>query len=415
MTAFAPHDHGPVYIYNGRANLRELENVNLTGVRLYFNGPYDARDLRDVNLRGATILFNGENVDAAATSEIDHRNIQRTETPAGSARTDQPRRHTDRWRPLDSYRPGRGRTGDKSSLLTELPVPQSTSTSKEDRHTLVEVDAYGKRQVPGITAAGYLQKIPRAAITLTNPTPIEKAYYRDQVNRTDDKQEMFPPTHYLVPEGQMTCPLPKPPAYRNLPRTKIQPYVSVSPPVKYYTSKYHRAPSQKPDLDGENYKNDPARLSPPHFFLPSQEPMLETNNTRKRSNSNTITPSEKRLKGELLRHVRVIGRCKPLGRETLGGHAGNTDMAHETRDKFVRAKSEYARSEAEIRRQREQHGRASTAAVESLMLSGKTLADLYEKQGMGTFKTAVEVEIEADDSAMVKVEEPVDGEVEAAP
>jgi hypothetical protein len=30
--------HGPLYIYNGPADLQELERVNLTGARIFFNG-----------------------------------------------------------------------------------------------------------------------------------------------------------------------------------------------------------------------------------------------------------------------------------------------------------------------------------------------------------------------------------------
>lgn len=52
--------HGPLYIYNGPSNLKELERVNLTGARIFFNGSYDLRDLRKVNFMGATIFMNGQ-------------------------------------------------------------------------------------------------------------------------------------------------------------------------------------------------------------------------------------------------------------------------------------------------------------------------------------------------------------------
>jgi hypothetical protein len=52
--------HGPLYIYNGPANLQELERVNLTGARIFFNGSYSLRDLRNVNFMGTTIFINGQ-------------------------------------------------------------------------------------------------------------------------------------------------------------------------------------------------------------------------------------------------------------------------------------------------------------------------------------------------------------------
>ena len=51
---------GPLYIYNGPANLQELERVNLTGARIFFNGSYSLRDLRNVNFLGATVFMNGQ-------------------------------------------------------------------------------------------------------------------------------------------------------------------------------------------------------------------------------------------------------------------------------------------------------------------------------------------------------------------
>jgi hypothetical protein len=54
------NSHGPLYIYNGPANLQELERVNLTGARIFFNGSYSLRDLRNVNFMGATVFMNGE-------------------------------------------------------------------------------------------------------------------------------------------------------------------------------------------------------------------------------------------------------------------------------------------------------------------------------------------------------------------
>jgi hypothetical protein len=51
--------HGPLYIFNGPANLQELERVNLTGARIFFNGSYSLRDLRNVNFTGARVFMNG--------------------------------------------------------------------------------------------------------------------------------------------------------------------------------------------------------------------------------------------------------------------------------------------------------------------------------------------------------------------
>ena len=53
---------GPLYIYNGPSNLKELECINLNGARIFFNGPYDLRDLRNVNLVGATVFMNGQSM-----------------------------------------------------------------------------------------------------------------------------------------------------------------------------------------------------------------------------------------------------------------------------------------------------------------------------------------------------------------
>jgi hypothetical protein len=54
------HPHGPLYIYNGPANLQELECVNLTDACIFFNGSYSLRDLRNVNFMGATVFINGQ-------------------------------------------------------------------------------------------------------------------------------------------------------------------------------------------------------------------------------------------------------------------------------------------------------------------------------------------------------------------
>ena len=51
--------HGALYIYNGPANLQDLERVNLTGARIFFNGSYSLRDLCNVNFTGATVFVNG--------------------------------------------------------------------------------------------------------------------------------------------------------------------------------------------------------------------------------------------------------------------------------------------------------------------------------------------------------------------
>jgi hypothetical protein len=51
---------GPVYVYNGMANLRELKEVSLDGASLYFNGSFRLEDLRDVELGGANIYLNGQ-------------------------------------------------------------------------------------------------------------------------------------------------------------------------------------------------------------------------------------------------------------------------------------------------------------------------------------------------------------------
>lgn len=49
-----------VYIYNQKANLRELERVNLAGAQLVFNGNHRLRDLSRVDFGGATVFINGQ-------------------------------------------------------------------------------------------------------------------------------------------------------------------------------------------------------------------------------------------------------------------------------------------------------------------------------------------------------------------
>ncbi len=51
---------GPVYIYNGVSNLRELKDVKLNGANLLFNGSFCIEDLRLVDLQGATVFLNGQ-------------------------------------------------------------------------------------------------------------------------------------------------------------------------------------------------------------------------------------------------------------------------------------------------------------------------------------------------------------------
>ena len=46
------------HILSGPANLRELENTNLSGAHLHFNGPFDLRDLVAVDLRNTTLIIN---------------------------------------------------------------------------------------------------------------------------------------------------------------------------------------------------------------------------------------------------------------------------------------------------------------------------------------------------------------------
>jgi hypothetical protein len=51
---------GPVYIYNGVTNLKELKDVTLNGATLFFNGPFRLEDLQGVELQGANVYLNGE-------------------------------------------------------------------------------------------------------------------------------------------------------------------------------------------------------------------------------------------------------------------------------------------------------------------------------------------------------------------
>lgn len=50
---------GPVYIYHGVSNLKELKDLNLFGANLFFNGSFDIKDLQDVDLVGASVFLNG--------------------------------------------------------------------------------------------------------------------------------------------------------------------------------------------------------------------------------------------------------------------------------------------------------------------------------------------------------------------
>lgn len=51
---------GPVYIYNGVSNLRELKEADLNGAKLFFNGKFSIEDLQQVDLVGATVFLNGQ-------------------------------------------------------------------------------------------------------------------------------------------------------------------------------------------------------------------------------------------------------------------------------------------------------------------------------------------------------------------
>jgi hypothetical protein len=73
--------HSPLYIYNGPANLQELERVNLTGAGIFFNGSYSLRDLRNVNFMGATIFINGQQMVISCSHYLD-RSVQRLANPA---------------------------------------------------------------------------------------------------------------------------------------------------------------------------------------------------------------------------------------------------------------------------------------------------------------------------------------------
>lgn len=65
---------GPVYIYNGASNLRELRDVKLSGANLFFNGSFSIEDLQEVDLQGATVFLNGQSHVRISTStaEITH-------------------------------------------------------------------------------------------------------------------------------------------------------------------------------------------------------------------------------------------------------------------------------------------------------------------------------------------------------
>src|ERR1700722_9058407 len=76
--------HGPLYIYNGPANLQELERVNLTGARIFFNGSYSLRDLHNVNFMGATIFINGQQTVISCSHYFD-RQVRRLANPANPA------------------------------------------------------------------------------------------------------------------------------------------------------------------------------------------------------------------------------------------------------------------------------------------------------------------------------------------
>ncbi len=53
-------EQGPVYIYNGVANLSELKDITLNGASLFFNGFFSVDELRHLNLQGANVFFNGK-------------------------------------------------------------------------------------------------------------------------------------------------------------------------------------------------------------------------------------------------------------------------------------------------------------------------------------------------------------------
>jgi hypothetical protein len=51
---------GQVYIYNEESNLRELKEVNLNGVHLFFNDCFRVEDLQEADYPGNTVFLNGE-------------------------------------------------------------------------------------------------------------------------------------------------------------------------------------------------------------------------------------------------------------------------------------------------------------------------------------------------------------------
>ena len=146
-------DHGPLYIYNGPANLQELERVNLTGARIFFNGSYSLRDIRNVNFMGATVFLNGQQTVTSSLHDFDSRLLttstqsplppprSRSRSPFRSlARHTSPqRRHSDYYRPHDDlYRPRGEHPQHKPRYLRggrERKRRRSEDVSKEESST----------------------------------------------------------------------------------------------------------------------------------------------------------------------------------------------------------------------------------------------------------------------------------------
>ena len=141
-------DHGPLYIYNGPANLQELECVNLTGARIFFNGSYSLRDARNVNFMGATVFLNGQQTVTPSIYDFDDKLLMTSTQsplplPRSRSRSRSParytapqRRHSDYYRPYDDlYRPRGGQPQQTLGYLRggcERKRRRSEDASKED-------------------------------------------------------------------------------------------------------------------------------------------------------------------------------------------------------------------------------------------------------------------------------------------
>ena len=102
--------YGPLHIYNGPSNLKELQRVNLTGAVIFFNGSYDLRELSKVNFMGATVFMNGQaTVSCFSSSSLSSLWLTLSSQSSGTFSPpviSSERHHSDYCQPHDeSYRP----------------------------------------------------------------------------------------------------------------------------------------------------------------------------------------------------------------------------------------------------------------------------------------------------------------------